>query len=231
MYRIVSFETNLDQNLVLFESGKIYFQDLTKKYSPISLPGPVKQICIGDESFSILLENGKVFTKHIGDPYYDWKPQIDTSPPVFVREIKGKVKKISGSPQNTIALTNEGDLYAFDSAGEAGSFCTKGERFIDASTSQNHILALDANKVISAYGWNRNGQLGLNLTVDAYDFEKIVNFHKPIIKIAAGFAHSLALDTEGNLFCGVKRPWANLTLLLLELPSFFQQIAICLFLY
>ena len=61
-------------------------------------------------------------------------------------------------------------------------------------------MALDANKVISAYGWNRNGQLGLNLTVDAYDFEKIVNFHKPIIKIAAGFAHSLALDTEGNLF-------------------------------
>ena len=58
MDRIVSFETNLDQNLVLFESGKIYFQDLTKKYSPISLPGPVKQICIGDESFSILLENG-----------------------------------------------------------------------------------------------------------------------------------------------------------------------------
>ncbi len=70
----------------------------------------------------------------------------------------------------------------------------------------NHALALDIEGNLWSWGDNNNYQLGRELTEDSLLYGRIYVENSRIRSIAAGYQHSLAIDTGGNLWA-----WGNNT--------------------
>ncbi|MBN2051560.1 MAG: hypothetical protein JW760_14000 [Spirochaetales bacterium] len=63
-----------------------------------------------------------------------------------------------------------------------------------------HTLALDEAEYLWVWGRNYNGQLGLGDNDDHYTPDEITSFDAPVVDIACGPYHSLALDLNGVLW-------------------------------
>ncbi len=74
------------------------------------------------------------------------------------------------------------------------------------STFGRHTLALDNNGDVWAWGYNSNGQLGDGTTIDKTSTAKIIftGLTAPIKHISAGDTHSLAVDSNGDIWT-----WGN----------------------
>jgi alpha-tubulin suppressor-like RCC1 family protein len=83
------------------------------------------------------------------------------------------------------------------------------ENIIAISAGNEHALALDSDGYVWAWGYNGNGRLGIGV-----DYDTINEQHTPvkvkspdgegvlgnIIAISAGYQHSIALDSDGNVW-------------------------------
>ncbi len=67
------------------------------------------------------------------------------------------------------------------------------------SAGEGHTLALDAEGVVYAWGWNENGQVGSGGT--EFGLAPLVMQNLPAIRtVAAGYAHSVAVGFDGSLW-------------------------------
>jgi alpha-tubulin suppressor-like RCC1 family protein len=126
---------------------------------------------------------------------------------------------ISCGAYHSLVLTNCGEVYAWGSnyCGEIGNGCNdnqsipikvKGfnnEKVVMISCGYYHSMALTKYGNVYSWGDNRFGQLGIGNTVDSNEpkFIAVIDENKCnvfIEKISCGFAHSLLLSSDGNIY-------------------------------
>ena len=78
-----------------------------------------------------------------------------------------------------------------------------GARIVALAAGDSHTLALDTAGQVHAFGYNYYGQLGNNSTTDSQVPINVSSFGslsgKTIVALAAGYSHTLALDTAGQV--------------------------------
>jgi alpha-tubulin suppressor-like RCC1 family protein len=136
------------------------------------------------------------------------KPLWKTLLPLFLNN------KIASGASHSLALDNQGKLYAWgeNNYGQLGlsdrgggknraipTQVAPGLTFRTIAAGSHHSLALDNQGKLYAWGFNSEGQLGL-------DEEEYRTTPTPVVPkltfsaIAAGLHHSLALDNKGKLY-------------------------------
>jgi len=149
--------------------------------------------------------------------------QVDTS-----GVLAGKtITAIAAGNTHSLALDSEGKIYAWGSnaSGQLGNNSTTnsnipvqvdtsgvlaGKTITAIAAGGVHSLAIDSDGKVYTWGLNGNGQLGNNSTTDSSVPVQVntsgVLAGKTITTIAAGFTHSLALDSNGKVYA-----WGNNT--------------------
>jgi alpha-tubulin suppressor-like RCC1 family protein len=116
---------------------------------------------------------------------------------------------------HTLVLTNSGEVYAWgdNRSGQIGngrrvqSIPIKvnglnGEKVIQISCGYYHSMALTESGRVFSWGNNESGQLGHILDIEIVNKPLILSMSKeiPIKKISCGFAHSLLLACNGDIY-------------------------------
>lgn len=144
----------------------------------------------------------------------------DSNVPVGVSGLGGGVSAITAGEAHTCALTTTGSIKCWgrNSSGELGdgtttdrhtpvgvSGLTSGIRAITAGDS--HICALTTSGGVKCWGGNGSGQLGngtntnSNVPVDVCADSTCISELSGISAIVAGYAHTCALTTSGEVKC------------------------------
>lgn len=139
------------------------------------------------------------------------------SPTLVSTNLQGKrVSKVACGSHHSLALTLEGEIYAWgqNNCGQVGSGTTTnqptprkviaviGSRVAVAiACGQTSSMALMEKGEIYGWGYNGNGQLGLGNNVNQPNPCRVQMLANTIIsQIVCGYAHTLALSDEGELF-------------------------------
>ncbi|MDR2638700.1 MAG: hypothetical protein LBC09_02550, partial [Helicobacteraceae bacterium] len=133
-----------------------------------------------------------------------------------VSSLKGKkIIAIEAGSFASFALDSDGKVYAigYNTHGQLGLGDTNyrdrftevlslsGKKIIAIAAETSKSLALDSDGKVYAAGWNKYGQLGLGDNIDRNAFTEVAALKgKRIIAIAAGWRHSLALDSGGKVY-------------------------------
>ena len=136
---------------------------------------------------------------------------------------KKGVQQVSAGYSHSLALGQDGKVYAWgnDGNGQLGDGSTvssssvpvavlatgvlSGKTITQVATGSGHSLALASDGTVYAWGYNNNGQLGNGSTATTAATPVAVNMSgvlagKKIIQIAAGYAYSLALASDGTVY-------------------------------
>jgi alpha-tubulin suppressor-like RCC1 family protein/serine/threonine protein kinase len=143
------------------------------------------------------------------------------------------VVQLSAGMQHTLALTSEGEIYAWGTNhfGQLGDgrltqrnnrpVATKlvgalaGKRVVAVSAGSQFSLALCSDGTVAAWGGNEMGQLGagadtkMNLVPLAVDTSGALK-GKFITQVRAGFSSSVAMSSEGEIFAWGRNAAVNL---------------------
>lgn len=131
------------------------------------------------------------------------------------------ISKGFDSREFSVAIADNGEIYASgsndsgqlgtgDNASSAGprkvvdTGVLAGKTILAVAAGEQHVLALDSDGVVYSWGENGSGQLGDGTTTDrstpvVVDFSALPTGRK-ILKIAAGPAHSAAIDDTGVVY-------------------------------
>ena len=152
----------------------------------------------------------------------------DVEHPVRVEGLPGAVVKVAAGGFHTVALTRTNELYAWGSGtyGECGigefvstnkprkvkmpveeqedEFEERVVEVVQVSAGGHHSMVLTAAGKVYAFGYGSHGQLGLRTTKNYCSPQLVKDLSsKPIVTVSAGWNHSLALASSGDLYaCG-----------------------------
>ncbi len=151
---------------------------------------------------------------------------VDSPVPITVAAngaLTGKtVVSVAAGSQHSLALCSDGTIAAWggNDFGQLGDNSTagssvpvavtttgvlSGKTVVTISAGSFHSLALCADGTVATWGFNESGQLGNNSTISSALPVAITNngvlSGKTVVAIAAGFAHSLALKSDGTVAC------------------------------
>uniref|UniRef100_F1L139 RCC1 and BTB domain-containing protein 1 n=1 Tax=Ascaris suum TaxID=6253 RepID=F1L139_ASCSU len=126
------------------------------------------------------------------------------------------VVQIACGSHHSVAVTDRGEIFAWgrNSCGQVGIGSNVNQdlprqvtghllnRFVRSVVcGQNSTMALTDGGEVFAWGFNGNGQLGAGNLSNQHSPALVIGLHNVVIEqIACGFAHSLALTDEGQLF-------------------------------
>ena len=172
----------------------------------------VKQISVGNSFVCALLENGIVKCCSEDGSLIEFK--LDDDQFVYV----------SSGLEFVLLLSKKGLIYGFgsNSKGQLGLDCNlrnevtddckliealEGIKITQISSGGWHSLALDENGSVYAFGWNENGQIGieksdeLKTPASIVDVPTLCNLPElDFIIVKAGSRHSMAVSSEGLCF-------------------------------
>ncbi|WP_052417169.1 pre-peptidase C-terminal domain-containing protein [Cellvibrio mixtus] len=182
------------------------------------LTSGVKDISIGMSHTCVLTETGGV--KCWGNNDYGQlgnNTTIQQLAPVDVAGLTSGVATISAGAFHTCAATYTGELKCWgqNTKGQLGDGTTVnqlipvnviglGASAISVSAGHSHTCAITELKGAKCWGWNYSGQLGDNTTVDSLAPVDVYSLSTGVAKIDAGYIHSCALLTNGQIKC-----WGN----------------------
>ncbi len=149
-----------------------------------------------------------------------------------VASIVGMPTALVAGGNHSLALDANGRAYAWGPGGDgqigdgstsnantpvgvSTSGVLSGKSLISVAGGDWYSLALDSAGVIYAWGQNTNGQLGDNSTTSRDEPVVVTTAGTPmagktIVAIAAGGGHSLALDTDGQVYAWGSNSWGQL---------------------
>ncbi len=164
----------------------------------------------------------------LGSPLYDESPVGNPTPAlVALPAASGQVTQVAAGSEFSLALTSTGQLYAFgnNEFGQLGSAANAGSPEQESNpvpalvalpgasgpvtqiaAGELHSLALTSTGQLYAFGSNEYGQLGTEVnsgTITPNPVPALVALPAasgPVVQIAAGGAHSLALTSTGQLY-------------------------------
>ena len=127
--------------------------------------------------------------------------------------------KIAVGDQHSLAINTAGELYAWgrNNSGQVGDGTTSRRlspveicitttdcpaNWVSVAAGSYHSLAINADGELYAWGWNNNGQVGDGTTTRRTSPVRIGTSANNTnwVKIAAGYAHSLAINAAGELY-------------------------------
>jgi hypothetical protein len=143
--------------------------------------------------------------------------EIDQIVPQPVRGINGKVKAVSSSFYHNVAVTVNGHLFSWgdgkegklghnDNAGRllpclVSAFVDRGLQIVAAQAGGSHSIALSSYNQVYTFGSGGNGRLGHGNDVDQWVPTMVSSLELyTVVSLAAGFAHSVALTDDGQIF-------------------------------
>ncbi|HPM63323.1 MAG TPA: hypothetical protein PLM88_02200 [Bacillota bacterium] len=114
--------------------------------------------------------------------------------------------QVAASKNYVLLLSAEGTVYFW---GAIGSACTYGaalqisgiEGVVAIAAGDKHCLALRSDGTVWAWGANNKGQLGDGTYSDSFEKPVQVDGLSDVKAIAAGESHSLAVKTDGTVWC------------------------------
>lgn len=187
-------------------AGKNEFKKLTDK--------KIISISCGQEHILMLSERGRVLSYGTGT-----RGQLGHGDLVNVNDsgelvdaLDGlQVKSIAAGGWHSMALTSQGDVYVWgwNESGQLGfpkeTITMKAlpipleisddDHFIAISAGSRHSMALSENGILFGWGWNKWGQLGLDLTVQVTDTPQVIPVDEKVKSICCKFWSSL-IETE-----------------------------------
>ena len=123
-----------------------------------------------------------------------------------------KFSQVSAGSDHSLAIDSEGNLWAwgYNGRGQLGDGTTtqrtspvqikEGTQFVKVSAGDSHSLAIDNEGNLWAWGSNSFGQVG-NGTSGNFIYSPVqIKSGTKFSQISAGSYHSLAIDSEGNLW-------------------------------
>lgn len=143
------------------------------------------------------------------------------TPTLVQGSLAGKtVVSVACGSHHSLALTSEGEVYAWgqNNCGQIGlgattnqstpkkvcaTFGTKHNpsKVVAISCGQTSSMVALENGEVHGWGYNGNGQLGLGNNINQLNPCKVSTLQGVVvIKIACGYAHTLALSDEGHLY-------------------------------
>ena len=183
----------------------------------INIQFKIKEIAAGS-GFSIVTDNSNTLWGWGSYNSYGQLGNNNTSTvlsPIKINTVL-KFSKISSRQWHSIAIDTEGNLWAWgrNDYGQLGNGTTTNssvpvqiksdKKFKEASTGYWHSLAIDTEGNLWTWGYNGDGQYGygqLGNGTKTYSSVPIQIMSGTKFKIiSAGYSHSLAIDTEGNLW-------------------------------
>jgi alpha-tubulin suppressor-like RCC1 family protein len=200
----------------------------------VTLPGasgPVTQVAAGRFHSLALTSPGQLYAFGLnGSGELGIDANIGTEEPnptpalVTLPNASGPVTQIAAGGAHSLAVTSTGQLYAFGSnySGQLGNTTNGGTEepnptpalislpgasgpVVQIAAGADHSLAVTSTGQLYAFGLNEFGQLGSatnNGTMNPNPTPTLVTLptSDPVTQVAAGYAHSLALTSSGQLF-------------------------------
>jgi len=186
----------------------------------------IVSVAAGANHSLALDSDGKVYAwGHNGNGQLGNNSTTSSSVPVQVDTsgvLAGKtITAIAAGGNHSLALDSEGKIYAWGSNtfGRLGNNSTTdssipvqvdtsgvlaGKTITTIAVGDAHSLALDSEGKVYAWGYNTFGQLGNNSTIGSIVPIQVnasgVLAGKTITAIAAGYNHSMALDSDGKIY-------------------------------
>lgn len=181
-----------------------------------TIQGRIRQIAIGSKHVLVLTYEGVVYSRGsegcgcVGQG--GAKGSADFKP-IPALENK-KVKLVAAGPMYSVAVTHEGDVYSWGQAfqGETGLLTTveavpryanliTPKRVAEVSCGHGHALARTEGQQCIAWGENTCGQLGIGQKSKPTCEPKVLDaIPSQIAKVSAGWAHSVAVGTDGRVY-------------------------------
>jgi len=138
------------------------------------------------------------------------------TPTLVQGALAGKtVVDVACGSHHSVCLTSEGEIYAWgqNNCGQIGSgtttnqstprkvSATLGKRAISISCGQTSTMVALENGDVYGWGYNGNGQLGLGNNINQLTPCRVTTLQGVVIrKIVCGYAHTMALSDEGDLY-------------------------------
>lgn len=147
---------------------------------------------------------------------HGWPAQSESFPKVVTELIGAAVKHVTCGGAHTVAVTGSGTLFSFglNNHGQLGACegfdempvpqeCFLPALVDSASAGETHTLAVSSSGEVWACGNNEEGQLGLGSSLESRNPDMRLLRHLEglrVVQVAAGYAHSLALTEEGEVY-------------------------------
>lgn len=143
--------------------------------------------------------------------------EADRIIPQPVAGIKGKVKAVSASFYHNVAITVSGHLFTWgdgkegklghnDNAGRlfpciVSSFVDRGLHVVAAQAGGSHSVALSSLNQVYTFGSGSNGRLGHGNDADQWVPTMVSSLELySVVSLAAGYAHTVALTDDGQIY-------------------------------
>lgn len=110
------------------------------------------------------------------------------------------VSSISAGQSTLLALKSNGTVWQWPFGSGAPTQVPGLANIFSVSAGGGHYLALSRSGQVWAWGSNTNGQLGLGSTQSRVDTPQKVAALSDMVAIAAGYSHSLAVDSSGQVY-------------------------------
>lgn len=210
--RVKKVEVYKNDLLLLTEDGNLY-------YSKKLLMSNVKDVVLSlsENYFFVLDKERNVFS--MGKNGYGQLGQgsyLDEDSLIHVKSLSNKkVTQIAAGYSHSLALTADGDVYAWGSnnSGQLGlehwTEQTIPQRvtffntinIVSIASGGAHSFAITAEGIVYSWGSNWAGQLGLGHITDQATPQRVTFFDtRNVVSIVVGSHHSLALTAEGNVY-------------------------------
>lgn len=181
-----------------------------------SIKGPIRQIAFGQSHTLVLTADGTLYSRGAatyGSTGHGGARDVDEF--TEIPALRGrKVTFMAAGPCYSIAVTSEGDVYSWGKAfyGETGLF-TQVEavprfapsvtpfKVTEISCGHSHVVARTEMQQCITWGENTCGQLGLGQkSKPTYKPQLLTSIPSQVAAVAAGWAHSLAVGTDGRAY-------------------------------
>lgn len=153
---------------------------------------PIKtHISTGFNYSLIKHQNGQIYTFNNNDNNHHI--------PYIISKLRN-IKYISSKYNTSLALTNSGQVYAFNCTNHnIPSLIPNLNNIIESSLGYNHSLLLTSDKQVYVFGNNDNGQLGLGCLGNIY-LPTIIPNLCGIASVAGGNCYSLVITVCGQVY-------------------------------
>mmetsp|Transcript_19067 Transcript_19067/g.44549 ORF Transcript_19067/g.44549 Transcript_19067/m.44549 type:complete len:1046 (-) Transcript_19067:26-3163(-) len=175
----------------------------------------IRQVAIGEKHILVLTHTGTVYSQGVGGVAAGHGGARDVHEFRPIPALKGRnVKLIAAGPQFSVAVTHDGDVYSWGFAlkGESGMssqvdavprFASPVAQFrvAEVSCGNGHVVARTETQQCITWGENTCGQLGLGQKAKPTHKPQVIDTIPTLVsRVAAGWAHSVAISPQGHAF-------------------------------
>jgi alpha-tubulin suppressor-like RCC1 family protein len=197
--------------------------------TPVALPGQIGQavqVAAGYKDSFVVTSSGQLFAfglnnvGQLGNATSNKTQEPNPTPtPVALPGQIGPVVQVAAGDEHALVLTSSGQLYAFgsNSLGQLGNATNDKTpepnptptlvtlpgavgQVVQIAAGEAHSLVLTSGGQLYTFGDNIFGQLGRTASAEPNPTPIPVVLPDPVVQIAAGGEHSLALTSSGQLY-------------------------------